>query len=137
MITFLNQYGLLLILCSFLIGAVVSLWPMSESRKNTWSHVLAVCGSVFGIITAVSFLKQGYIFDWHYLLPSVPGFGLHVRIDSLAAFFLLIISLIGLAASIYGISYMKKFIGHYKLATFGFFYNIFLASLVLVVTAYH
>jgi hydrogenase-4 component B len=66
---------------------------------------------------------------------SMPLFDISLRFDMLAGFFILLIGTVGLASSLYGISYMRQFFDKYNIGVFGFFYNLFLLSLILVVTA--
>src|SRR3989344_5665546 len=51
------------------------------------------------------------------------------------AFLIATIAVVALAASIYGIAYQKQFLGIYRLGSFGFFYNVFLGSMLAVVVA--
>ena len=55
--------------------------------------------------------------------------------DYLSAFFVLIISIIALLASIYGFGYVKQYFGKYNVGSLGFFYNLFIAGMLMVVTA--
>jgi hydrogenase-4 component B len=56
------------------------------------------------------------------------------RIDPLSAFFLLVISLIGLAVSIYSFGYVKSFVGRRHIGIFLFLYGSFLLLMTSVVT---
>src|SRR5512145_14830 len=69
------------------------------------------------------------------LTSTLPLLTFAIRIDPLTAFFLLTISLAGLAASIYAIGYMRHFDGHVSIAALGFLLNAFLCSMTLVVLA--
>jgi hydrogenase-4 component B len=58
-----------------------------------------------------------------------------VRLDPLASFFILTISLAGFAASLYAIGYLRHFHGHASVAALGSLFNAFLCSMTLVVLA--
>lgn len=69
------------------------------------------------------------------LASTIPLLTLAVRLDPLAAFFVLTISLAGLAASIYAIEYVRHFEGRTSVATLGALFNGFLGCMTLVVLA--
>ncbi|UVT16077.1 MAG: hydrogenase 4 subunit B [Nitrospira sp.] len=69
------------------------------------------------------------------LASTIPLLTFAIRIDPLAAFFVLTISLAGLAASIYAIGYMRHFDGHTSLPVLGALFNGFLCSMTVVVLA--
>ena len=57
------------------------------------------------------------------------------RIDKLSAFFIFVISLISILASVYALGYVKQYYNKYNLGALGFFYNIFLAGMIMVVSS--
>lgn len=69
------------------------------------------------------------------LASTIPLLTMTIRLDPLAAFFILTISLVGLAASIYAIGYGRHFEGRTSVATFSALFNAFLGSMTLVVLA--
>lgn len=69
-------------------------------------------------------------------IPStIPLLTFAVRLDPLASFFTLTISLAGLAASIYAIGYLRHFDERVSVAALGSLFNAFLCSMTLVVLA--
>jgi hydrogenase-4 component B len=66
---------------------------------------------------------------------SIPLLTFAVRLDPLAAFFVLMISLAGLAASLFAFGYVTEFYGRSSMAAMGSLYNAFLLSMTLVVMA--
>src|SRR3989440_10950971 len=67
------------------------------------------------------------------LLPGlIPYLSFSVRIDALGAFFLLLISLLGVALSIYSIGYAQGFYGRKSVGILGAFYNLLLLATTLV-----
>jgi hydrogenase-4 component B len=66
---------------------------------------------------------------------SIPYLSFAIRLDPLAAFFLLTISLVGVAASVYALGYVTEFYGRASLGALGSLFNGFLLSMTLVVLA--
>ena len=97
----------------------------------------AAAFSACGILVALEVLITGP------LMLSLPissaigqlSFGFNIVVDGLSAFFLLVICTLALPVSIYSFGYVKEYEGHYGLGRFGLLFNLFLLSMVLVVTA--
>lgn len=68
------------------------------------------------------------------LLGQTPFGQITFRIDPLSAFFLFVISLIGLAVSLYSFGYVKSFAGRRHIGIFLFLYSSFLLLMTSVVT---
>lgn len=127
----------LLALGIFILGAFGSLVFKNDDKKaNFWGHICALVGSIVGVFFSLSALLSQSTLT--FTIPTtLPLIHISFYVDQLSAFFCLIISLVGVASSIFGIGYMDKFYGKYNLGVFGFFYNIFILSLFLVVTSYN
>ena len=69
------------------------------------------------------------------LASTIPLLTLAIRLDSLAAFFVFTISVVGLAASIYAIGYLRHLAGHASIATLGALFNAYLLAMTFVVLA--
>jgi len=123
------------LLSLFAIGAVGSLlFRKNDIFSNIWSNFFAIIGSLWGLIFSISIIiEQGFLFS--FKVAYFPFLALSFNIDMLAAFFIFIISLIALFCSIYGVGYLKHFYKKYSIGVFGFFYNLAIGSLFLVVTA--
>lgn len=135
MIDILVKIGFFFMLFSFVIGAIGSLVFMRHNwLANLCGNLFASAGSVFGIIISAVILISGNVVSFN-LPTSFTLCTLSIHIDSLSAFFIFIISLISLICSIYGIGYITHFYNKYNIGTLGFFYNIFIAGMILVVTA--
>ncbi len=129
------QTGFLFSLTCFIAGAAVSL----TARKNP--HLSNVCANGFGaagafsgILSSAAALNGGDILYLH-LESSFPLLSFSIRVDALSAFFVMTISIVALLSSIYAIGYVKHYYGKYDIGILGFFYNIFIACMLLVVTA--
>ena len=69
------------------------------------------------------------------LTSTIPLLTLEIRLDSLSAFFVFTISLVGLAASIYAIGYLRHFEGRASTAALGALFNAYLLCMTFVVLA--
>ena len=69
-------------------------------------------------------------------MPSlVPNLDYTIRPDPLGAFFVLIVSAVGLAMSIYSPGYVKSYFGRKSVGVMGGFYNLLLLSTTLLFLA--
>lgn len=119
----------------FALGAISSLvLRRSGSLAFLIASCFAILGSIFGVLLSTTILITKSVVS--FTVPtSFPLFNLSVSVDMLSAFFVLVVSVISLTSSLYGIGYMQKFAKTYSLGAFGFFYNLFIASLLLVLSA--
>src|SRR5439155_23813060 len=70
------------------------------------------------------------------VLPSlIPYVQFSARLDALSMFFILIVSLVGLALSIYSLGYARGFYGRKNVGVLGAFFNILLLATNLVLIA--
>jgi len=111
---------------AFILGGLVGLLRDYKAAVKA-SSFMAFLGSL-------ALLWQVYAV---YTSGPVLGnlFGIPVRVDDLSIVFLLIIGLVGAAASLFAISYMELFEKVGKGWVYAVAYNTFLASMALVVTA--
>jgi hydrogenase-4 component B len=120
-------------------GAVLSvLFSGKKFERAAWiqSHASAAVAGVIGLAFSIITILSGATLTMHVgngigISPDM----LTIRIDSLAAFFVAVISTVAIAASIFGAKYYDQYAGVYRLGSFGVFYNLFLASMLLVVSA--
>ncbi len=121
----------------FLTAAFLSLFFVRRENTrlaNFAPHAVPAIGAFFGIIFSGHLLLSGNEI-FFVRETTLPLLSLSLLIDSLSAFFILLISLITLATSIFGIGYIRQLEEKYSIGAFGFFYNIFIANLILVVAA--
>jgi hydrogenase-4 component B len=121
----------------FGIGAIGSLVLRKRDHDaNLWGNAAALLGSLCGIGSALEILsnQSGFVVSAGSLSPLLS---ISSRVDALSAFFILVISMISLAASVYAFGYVRHFYGAYNIGTLGFFYNAFLAGMLLVVGAHN
>jgi hydrogenase-4 component B len=139
MITFFQSYGLFMTLGIYAMGAALSLlFSAKSNEESSWTlaHLIAALGGIVGLTYALMTIFTGGTLDAHFV--NSLGIGtdiLTLHIDGLAAFFIAVISTIAIAASVFGTRYFEHYAGIYRLGSFGFFYNVFIASMILVVSA--
>jgi hydrogenase-4 component B len=125
-------------LCGYAIGATGGLLFLRRERiASAFCFGAAALSAAVGLLTALFSLTGGAgpaagLELFPRLLPSIR---LSVRLDGLGAFFLLIVSLLALAISIYSLGYAKGFFGRKNVAALGAFFNALLLATTLVVTA--
>lgn len=120
----------------FIVGAIGSLFFRNNDKvANRWQSFFAIAGSLSGLIFSLSLLFSKQTLAFAFEIPGFPLLSLSLYIDALSAFFIFIISLIALMCTIYGIDYIKHYYGKYDLGALGFFFNAFIAGIILVVSA--
>ena len=128
-----NSYLFLGIIAIYLIGAISALIFNKKNRLCTYASFLcASIASVLGVIFSFSVLS-GNTFNYVSQGSMLLSYGFYV--DKLSAFFILIISITGFAVSIYSTGYVTEYFGKKNIGYLGFLYNIFIISMVLVVSA--
>jgi hydrogenase-4 component B len=108
--------------------------PGRPKLQNFVAHSLACMAGLLGIALGVA----GLVASEPLTLSadsSIPYLSFAIRLDPLAAFFVLTISLVGLAASIYAFAYVTEFYGRHSIGALGSLFNGFLLSMTLVVMA--
>nr|MBI3612422.1 hydrogenase 4 subunit B [Nitrospirota bacterium] len=108
--------------------------PGRPKAQNILANGSAIAASLFGILLGLAGLLAPAPLTAS--LPStLPFLAFAVRIDPLAAFFVLTISLAGLAVSVYALGSLAEFYGRSSIGLLGSFYNGFLLSMTLVTIA--
>ncbi|MSS72177.1 MAG: hydrogenase 4 subunit B [Candidatus Latescibacteria bacterium] len=97
-------------------------------------HTLALLGSGFALALGAAGLMGGTL---RVAIPEVlpVGGGLALGMDRLSAFFILVIAVGAVPASLYALGYTRAYEGRASLAGLGLAFNAFLASMVLVALA--
>ena len=135
-----QPFSLLVVsLCGYVIGAVGALVFMRrEKLANVFSFGMASLSALGGLLAALAYLSAGpdAAVSKTELLPSfIPYIQFTVRLDPLGAFFLLIVSLLGLALSIYSLGYARGFYGRKNVGVLGAFFNLLLLATTVVFLA--
>jgi len=128
--------GILALFSFFFVGALGSLLTRKyDTLANAWSSTLAIMGCIWGLLVASAVMLSGATVSFGVGRAVLPILVISFHSDMLSAFFIFLISLIGLLCSVYGIGYIKHYYGKYDIGVLGFFYNVFILGILLVVTA--
>ena len=120
-------------LALYMIGALLSLLLCrNEDLAIRVSGGLSLVGGVCGVIAALPVLLDGGVITADYAGPFAAFAHLTLRLDMLAAFMVLVISLLVVVTSLYSFSYLQEYRGKGAWAM-GFFMNLFIASMVALV----
>ena len=131
-----SSTGFIILITLFAIGAIGALLlQKNDNWANWWGSSLAIVGSLWGILFSFSMLGNGETLSFSLGTSIFPFLSFSLAIDKLSAFFIFIISLIALFCSIYGLGYIKHYYKKYSIGSLGFFYNLFIAGMLLVVAA--
>lgn len=121
------------------LGVVASLLCLRRERlANLLGFGAAVLGGLIGAAASLRLLLDGADsgtagFElWPSLVPYVR---LTVKLDPLGAFFLLILSLLAVALSLYSFGYVRGFYGRKNVGVLAAFYNALLLATTLVFSA--
>ncbi len=113
-------------LAAYLFGILVT--PLDRFWGGKGAHLAALAGSLIGCSVSV-YALMGAIDKDIISFASVPFAAMSFRIDPLSAYFLLVISTIGAAASLYAIGYLRDA----PSVGLGIGLNGFLATMAMVV----
>jgi formate hydrogenlyase subunit 3/multisubunit Na+/H+ antiporter MnhD subunit len=122
-------------ICILLLSGLLSF--LCDRRQNL-SRAMgvggAVAGSLVAAVPAVTVLLGGVVdaIRWPWNMP-MGSFWL--ALDGLSALFMLPISVLSALAAIYGGAYLRGFRGKASLGASWFFFNLLVASMVLLVSA--
>ncbi len=124
-----------LIFVMYVLAIVIPIFLRKHERIfHRTSMVLSALGSLLGIILSVFVLKNSHALQATFD-TSLYFISLNFKLDSLSAFYILAISLISFAVSIYSIGYMKEYYGRKSIKNFCVLYNFFIATMISVVLA--
>ena len=131
MIENLSLFQLVVIL--FASGALLGLFSRNSRFTRILTFVPTMIGSFFTVIFSVSVILEN---PFQLIVPNLlPFINLEIKVDGIAAFFLLLISIVSFAVSLYSIGYSKEYEAKKRTSVFGFLFNIFILSMILVVAS--
>jgi len=128
---------LILPLFLYLTGAISGLLLSARpSRSARYAFGCALGASFTSFLGSLSLLISGTS-----LQVSFPGFlpygRFEILADSLSGYFLLVISLLACATTLFSFGYIREYEGRKHVGFLGFSYNLFLLSMILVTLANH
>ena len=117
----------------YVVGAFISLiLSRNEQLSINISGVTGVLGGALGIVACIPVLiSSDPVVDVFQTPFEFANFS--IRIDGLAAFMVCVISLLVVVSALYSFSYVKEYKGK-GAGSMGFFMNLFIASMVALVT---
>jgi hydrogenase-4 component B len=128
-------------LMGYVAGAVAGLLFLRRERlANLFSFGCAALAALCGVFSCAHALATGAAgarqsFE---LFPSlIPYVRFSIRPDALGCFFGMIVSLLGLALSIYSLGYARGYYGRKSVGVLGAFFNLLLLATTLVFLADH
>jgi hydrogenase-4 component B len=99
----------IVLLISYAVGVVLPFcFPRQPQMQGMVGSVCACAASIFGIALGISGLVASEPLT-SSVASTIPFLAFAVRLDPLASFFVLTISLAGLAASIFAMGYLKGY----------------------------
>ena len=123
--------ALLLVVGALLVLAALAVALSREARVTALVYPAAAVMSATGFLVALAALLGNA--SSQLVLPlGLPWIGAHFRVDALSAFFLAVVNLGGLAASVYAVGYGRHEEAPHRVLPF---YPAFLAGMNLVVLA--
>jgi hydrogenase-4 component B len=130
-----SESGFFLLLSFYAVGAVGSLlFSKRDKIANGWQSFFAIAGSLWGIAFSIGiFFAHSLSFTAGSSFFPLLSFSFHI--DKLAFFFIFVISLVALFCSVYGVGYIRHFYKKYSIGALGFFYHLFIAGMLMVVSA--
>jgi hydrogenase-4 component B len=132
-----GQLLLAVCLLSYAGAAGLGLLLQRQDRLATVSSFgLGAIASIAGILAAIARLVFDDDYSGFRILPSgVPFIDFTVRLDALGAFFLIVVSLLGLALSVYSLGYVRSYFGRKNVGILAAFFNVLLLATTLVFLA--
>jgi hydrogenase-4 component B len=131
MIENLSLFQLVVVL--FTSGALLGLFSRNSRFTRILTFVPTMIGSFFTVIFSVSVILEK---PFQLIVPNLlPFINLEIKVDGIAAFFMLLISIVSFAVSLYSIGYSKEYEAKKRTSVFGFLFNIFILSMILVVAS--
>lgn len=113
----------------YVAGGVASLLlTRQETLAIRLAGFAAMLGGILGLCSAIKMLSTGVTLHFHTAGPFAFA-AFVVRMDSLAAFMVLVISLLVTLCGLYSLAYVREYLGK-GAAAMGFFMNLFVASMV-------
>lgn len=135
-----NQLVLTFIMCLglYILGALSSLITYHNPKlSNRLSNTFAVVASallMFVMVYQLIFSNEILNFS---LDTNMPFLSLKFSVDKLSAFFILIICLVSFMVSLFSYSYMSQYFYIRNIPIFGFIYNLFILSMILLTSSHN
>jgi len=114
-------------------GAIISLLATDRWNPTALAWIASLAAAII-LLAGGDVLLNGQTFQMR--LWELLAFGpLVVTMDRLSALFIFVAGLVYLPVSIFSAAYMKRYAGRYSLKSFGVYYHLLFASIVLLLVA--
>ncbi|WP_297456739.1 proton-conducting transporter membrane subunit [Persephonella sp.] len=107
--------------------------PVITSPKYKISFYIQIIATLIVALLSINFLLNGDTVSFS-LGTNIPYLNLSFYIDKLSAFFILVVSTLAFAVSIYSLNYIEEFKNK---SLFAFLFHSFILSLILVLTSFN
>ncbi|MDE1727856.1 MAG: hydrogenase 4 subunit B [Thaumarchaeota archaeon] len=115
----------------FLGGAILGLVSGNGRFSRPLIFIPSMMGSILTILFSIAVIMTKSL-SWG--VPHIiPFFNLEIFVDGISAFFMLLIGIVSFAVSLYSVGYSKEYEIKKRISLFGFLFNIFILSMILVV----
>ena len=119
-----------IVISLFLGGALLGLVSRNSRFARPMIFIPSMLGSILTILFSVDVIMTKSL-SW--TVPHIlPFFNLEIFVDGISAFFMLMIGLVSFAISLYSLGYTKEYEVKKRISVFGFLFNIFILSMILV-----
>ncbi len=121
----------------YIAAALLSLLLMKRHKScNNIANLLCIAGATLGIMASLNYLlSERAVLTLVHVSTSIPLIALDLVIDDLSSFFILGLSVLVLAVSLYSLGYNAHYYGKRNVGLFNFIYATFILSMFLVMTA--
>ena len=128
-----NLVMLQIIASLFLVGALFGLASRNGRFARPMIFVPSMIGSALTILFSIDVMMSKPL---TLMVPNIiPFFNLEIFVDGISAFFMLVIGIVSFAVSLYSMGYSKEYESKKKISAFGFLFNIFILSMILVIAS--
>lgn len=121
----------------YMAAGFVSLLLIRQQKLcNIISNLICIAASLSGAgASIIELIFERERVDWEIFRSDIPFFAFEIKFDHLSAFFVLSLSVLVLAVSIYSMGYIAHYIGKRNVGLFYFLYSAFILSMLLVITS--
>ena len=121
----------------YLMAALAALVLMKREKwGNIAAQLLCMAAAATGAAAAIVQIFAGTAqLDAVFFRSALPFMQIDLKIDPLSAFFVLALSVLVLAVSLFSIGYLSHYLGHRNTGLFNFLYATFILAMFLVITA--
>ena len=134
------SYIQMILQLSLIIYGISIIFPIAAYKNqriaNIGSNILSGVGGLLGVVGSLIYIAIGETkIAIVNLNTSISFISVSAQLDKLSAFFILILSIVTIATSIYSIGYVAKYYGKRNTVFFNILMNIFILSMFFVFTA--